>query len=101
MTRTNAQPAHDNSPEAEKNAEPAEKVTLFPVEAAIWKNVSRGGDPFYSVTFERKYKDQEKWKSTASFGGDDLLLLAKVADLAHTRLVELRSKDRQMKLPTP
>jgi hypothetical protein len=102
MTRTSAQPADDNSPEAGKHAEPVEKVTLFPVEAAIWKNTSRGGEPFYSVTFERKYRDQEtRWKSTASFGADDLLLLAKVADLAHSRLVELRSKDRQMKLPTP
>jgi hypothetical protein len=102
MTRTNAQPTDNSNPEAEKNAEPAEKVTLFPVEAAIWKNVSRGGDPFYSVTFERKYRDQDtKWKSTASFGGDDLLLLAKVADLAHSRVVELRSKDRQMKPPAP
>ena len=100
MTRTNAQPADDNSPEAGSHAEPAEKVTLFPVEAAIWKNVSRGGEPFYSVTFERKYRDQDlRWKSTASFGGDDLLLLAKVADLAHSRVVELRSKDRQMKPP--
>lgn len=102
MTRTNAQPADDNSPEAGSHAEPAEKVTLFPVEAAIWKNTSRGGDPYYSVTFERKYRDQDaKWKSTSSFGGDDLLLLAKVADLAHSRVVELRSKDRQMKPPAP
>ena len=102
MTRTNTQLTDDNSPEAEARVEPAEKVTLFPIEAAIWKNVSRGGDPFYSVTFERKYKDQETgWKSTASFGADDLLLLAKVADLAHSRLVELRAKNRQMKSPAP
>jgi hypothetical protein len=102
MTRTNTQPTADNSPEAGNHVEPAEKVTLFPVEAAIWKNTSRGGDPFYSVTFERKYRDQDtKWKSTASFGGDDLLLLAKVADLAHSRVVELRTKDRQMKPPAP
>jgi hypothetical protein len=102
MTKSNVQPADDNSPEAGNHVEPADKVTLFPIEAAIWKNISRGGDPFYSVTFERKYRDQEtRWKSTASFGVDDLLLVAKVADLAHTRLVELRTKDRQMKPPAP
>jgi len=99
--RSNTQPVEDNNPEAGSHAGPAEKVTMFPVEAAIWKNVSQGGDPFYSVTFERKYRDQDRWKSTASFGADELLLLAKVADLAHTRVVELRSKDRQMKLPAP
>jgi hypothetical protein len=102
MARSNTIPADDNSPEVGSHAEPAEKVTLFPVEAAIWKNTSRGGDPYYSVTFERKYRAEDtKWKSTASFGGDDLLLLAKVADLAHSRVVELRSKDRQMKPPAP
>src|ERR1700722_12754549 len=100
MTRTNAQSTDNSSPEAASHGEPVEKVTLFPVEAAIWKNVSKGGEPFYSVTFERKYRDQDlRWKSTASFGTDDLLLLAKVADLAHSKLVELRAKDRQMKSP--
>jgi hypothetical protein len=102
MTRTSTQPKSDTNPETGNHVEPAEKVTLFPVEAAIWKNVSKGGDSFYSVTFERKYRDQDtRWKSSSSFGADDLLLLAKVADLAHTRLVELRTKDRQMKPPTP
>jgi hypothetical protein len=100
MTRTNAHPTDNSSPETGNHSEPAEKVTLFPIEAAIWKNVSRGGEPFYSVTFERKYRDQDtRWKSTASFGADDLLLLAKVADLTHSKLVELRAKDRQMKSP--
>jgi hypothetical protein len=102
MPRANAQPADDNSAKAANHVEPVEKVTLFPVEAAIWKNFGKGGDPFYSVTFERKYRDQDtRWKSTASFGADDLLLLAKVADLAHSRVVELRAKDRQAKPPTP
>jgi hypothetical protein len=102
MARTTAQPADDNSPRTGNHVEPAEKVTLFPVEAAIWKNTGRSGDPFYSVTFERKYRDQNtQWKSTASFGVDDLLLLAKVADLAHSRVVELRTKDRQTKPPAP
>lgn len=100
MPKTNPQPADDNIPETANHAEPAEKVTLFPIEAAIWKNTARSGDNFYSVTFERKYRDQDtRWKSTASFGADDLLLLAKVADLAHSKLVELRAKDRQMKSP--
>jgi hypothetical protein len=36
------------------------------------------------VTFERLYREGEQWRSTTSFGRDDLLLLGKVADLAHT-----------------
>ena len=37
------------------------------------------------MTVSRSYRDQEgNWHTTESFGRDDLLLLAKVADLAHT-----------------
>jgi hypothetical protein len=32
----------------------------------------------------RIYKDGNDWKTTDSFGRDDLPLVAKVADLAHT-----------------
>jgi hypothetical protein len=40
----------------------------------------------YNATVSRIYKDREdnQWKSTDSFGRDDLLVLAKVADLSHT-----------------
>ena len=33
------------------------------------------------------------WKSTTSFGREDLLLLAKVADLTHTRIHELQRQE--------
>lgn len=39
----------------------------------------------HNVTFQCIYKDGDDWKTTQSFGRDDLLVLAKVADLAHTR----------------
>ena len=35
-------------------------------------------------TFSRLYKDGDNWQSTESFGRDDLLLLAKVADQTHS-----------------
>ena len=38
----------------------------------------------HNVTFERIYRDDQEWRSTSSFGRDDLLLLAKVADQAHS-----------------
>ena len=74
---------------------PAAKVTLYPVSAAIWRNHNEKGT-FYSVTFERSYKDDAgKWHTSTSFNGNDLLLLAKVADQAHSRIHELRASDRQ------
>ena len=35
-------------------------------------------------TFSRLYKADNQWKSTESFGRDDLLLLGKVADQTHS-----------------
>ena len=80
-----------------ESKKPVSKVTLYPVSAAIWKNDgAKKGDAFYNVTFERRFrKDAGDIQSSSSFGFGDLLTLAKVADLAHTRIVELRSSDRQ------
>ena len=36
------------------------------------------------MTFQRLYKDGDDWKTTDSFGRDELPLVAKVADMAHT-----------------
>ena len=70
---------------------PAVEVTLFPVSAAIWRNSSASGQPFFTATFQRSYKDEAgNWKSSNSFSADEVLLLAKVADIAHTEMVGLR-----------
>ena len=64
---------------------PVNEVRFGAIKAAIWKNDTTGGVR-YNVTFSRIYKDREddQWKSTDSFGRDDLLVLGKVADAAHT-----------------
>ena len=55
--------------------------------AAIWQNNTDSGVR-YNVTFERLYNQEGEWRSTNSFGRDDLLLLGKVADLAHSWIIE-------------
>jgi len=78
---------------------PAAKVTLYPVSAAIWRNQNTSG-VFYSVTFERSFKDDAgKWQSSPTFNANDLLLLAKVADQAHSEIYKLRANDRQTQQP--
>ena len=73
---------------------PVEEVRIGSVKAAIWKNETEGG-PRFNVTFQRIYRDDEKgWRSTDSFGRDDLLVLAKVADQAHGRIVALSQQQR-------
>jgi hypothetical protein len=64
-------------------ARPVEEIRLGAIRAAIWRNETEGGVR-HSVTFERIYRDGQEWRSTTSFGRDDLLLLGKVADQAHT-----------------
>lgn len=74
---------------------PAAKVQLYPLSAAIWRNQNQKG-VFYSVTFERSYKDDAgKYQTSSTFNASDLLLLAKVADLAETKIRELRAVERQ------
>jgi hypothetical protein len=42
----------------------------------------------HNVTISRLYKDGDQWKDSTSFGRDDLPLVAKVVELAHTWIFE-------------
>ena len=68
---------------------PVDEVRIGRVKATIWRNETEDGKPRYNVVLARLYKDGDTWQSTPSFGRNDLLLLAKVADLVHTRICEL------------
>ena len=67
------------------NQKPVHEVRIGAIKGAVWKNETANGVR-YNVTFTRLYRDkeQDQWKSTDSFGRDDLLVLGKVADTAHT-----------------
>jgi hypothetical protein len=85
-----------NKPDKAVNR-PACTIRYGAVRAAIWRNVVDNGNasqPMYSVTFSRSYKDgQNNWKESSSIGFDDLLLLAKAADEAHTWIAKQRCAD--------
>ena len=70
------------------NQKPITEVRIGHVKATIWRN-GTDEQPRHNVTFSRLYKEGDQWKSTQSFGRNDLLVLAKVADLAHTRIFQL------------
>jgi len=55
---------------------PEETVTYLAL-CAIWLETLH-------VTVSRLYKDGDDWKDSTSFGRDDLPLVAKVADQAHS-----------------
>ena len=63
---------------------PVHEIRLGSIKAVLWRNETQAGTR-YNVTVSRLYKDDEdQWKETQSFGRDDLLLLAKVVDQAHS-----------------
>jgi hypothetical protein len=66
---------------------PVHEVRLGRIKAAIWANSTDNGVR-HNVTFSRLYKDGDEWKDSDSFGRDDLLILAKVADRANTWIFE-------------
>jgi hypothetical protein len=67
-----------------KNNRPVHEVRLGAVKASIWENTF-GETTRHNVTFVKVYKDKDgdQWKTTESFGRDDLLILGKVIDRAH------------------
>lgn len=76
-------------------SQPVEEVRIGSVKAAIWRNDTETG-PRFNVTLQRIYRTEDgKWHSTPSFGRDDLLTLAKVADAAHTRVMQLIGEQRE------
>ena len=62
---------------------PIHEIRLGRIKAAIWQNEAQN-IKYYSVTIVRLYKDGSQWKDTTSFRRDDLPLLAKIADRAHS-----------------
>ena len=72
---------------------PVHEVRLGFIKAAVWKNETEAGVR-YNVTFSRLYKDGDQWSSTESFGRDDLLVLAKVADQTHSWICAQSQEDQ-------
>ena len=70
---------------------PVHEVRLGKVKAAIWRNETEVGAR-YSVTITRIYKTESGWESSSSFGRDELPLVGKVADMAHSWIYQQNDK---------
>lgn len=79
---------------AADKVKPVHEIRMGKVKAAVWANEIEGGTIRHNVTFSRIYKDGDnQWQSSSSFGRDELPLLAKVADLAHTWIFQNGSEN--------
>lgn len=82
------------------NERPVHELRMGRCKCAIWKNETDSGTRF-NVTFARIFKQTEdsQWESTGSFGRDDLPLVAKLADQAHTWIFEQTATNRDEHAP--
>ena len=72
---------------AQEKVRPVHEIRLGRIRAALWENTTEKGIR-HNVTVSRLYKDGEQWKDSTSFGREDLPLVVKVLDLAHTWIYE-------------
>src|SRR5438105_963319 len=83
-TETNHEPT--NGTQAKRK--PVQTIRLKNIRASIWEN-HNAESTWHNVTFSRLYRDQGgAWHSSDNFSRDDLLLVAKLADRAHTWVCE-------------
>lgn len=69
---------------------PVAKIRIGLLTATIWARATDSGT-LYNITFERRYRDAKgEWHSSHSYDTSDLLTLGKLADQAHSRIIEIK-----------
>jgi hypothetical protein len=72
-------PATRNRPLPRNSAnQPVHHIRHGVISASIWRQETDKG-PVFNVTFQRSYKDGEDWKTSTSFGRNNLLVLSLIA----------------------
>ena len=85
-TSISTQTRKGQAPEEPKQ-KPVHEVRMGRIKATIWANETESGIR-HNVTLARLYKEGDEWRKSSSFGREDLPLVMKVADLAHTWIYE-------------
>ena len=62
---------------------PIHEIKLGRIRASIWTNETERLDLWFNVSISRVYRDGDQWKTTTSFGRDDLPLVSKAAEMAY------------------
>ena len=77
------------------NSRPFHEIKLGRIRASIWRNEKNQHGFWFSVSLTRYYKDGNQWKTTSTFGRDDLPLAAKAAEMAYAWIWNFTSKEQQ------
>src|SRR5579871_608873 len=77
------------------NNKPVAKVQVGTVQIAIWKHESEKGPYYKAGAPTLSYRDDNgNWKIAKSYGDRELIHLTKAALMAHSKIAELKRKDR-------
>ena len=63
--------------------QPVHEVRFGLIKVLVWQNQTKAGER-YNVTITRLYKNGDRWVESTQFSRDDLPLVVKATDLAHT-----------------
>lgn len=71
---------------------PIHEIRVGKIKALVWANETVNGVR-HNVTVARLYKDGHQWRSSDSFGQEDLPTVCKVLDLTHTWIFQATADD--------
>lgn len=73
---------------------PVDTIRDGSLKATIWMNLRESGKA-YSVQITRSYRDdQGNWHESDSFGGSELLRVARLANIAYDEILIHRANDK-------
>lgn len=78
------------------NNPPVETHRDGAVSVKVWRNITKNGNPAYSVTFQRTYTDPKtnQVAESRSFGGTDILKIPQLANEAYRTIGQMREMDK-------
>ena len=77
------------------NAEkPIHEIRLGKIKVSLWANRADNGMR-YNATVCRLYRDGDNWKTSESFGRDELPLVIKALDMAHTWMLTTSVNEKE------
>lgn len=101
QTGQNGQPSAKNPPP--KNP-PIERFYDGAVNAKVWRNINKDGNPYYNVRFSKIYTDPQTGQpaETQSFSGSDILKVQRLAAQSYHAIDRMKKLDRdQARQNTP
>lgn len=82
------------------NRKPVDKFREGPVHVSIWENEGIKG-AFRTASFELRYKKQDEWQTSHSYGASDLTHLENAAREARHRIETWLHHNKGRQVPDP